>query len=274
MKYIKACERRQWHLRVWPRSVDDAGELHEAPDEAIAVPFRCRSWRHEGECREWKGSQDFARIHQAIASRAFWCHMVVTYRHAAGEPDDAVFRKCVFHWSKLRKRLVRRYGEIKYIQTWEIHRSLWPHVHIAISNRDLQESAVWEPKTNWIRLVMRAARECGFGFVGWLEPLRSQEALSGYLVKIERELTGTGKAYQIPLNAPKNFRRLRASVRLLPPVFKNDKVTGELVKLPCEGDTPQTKAAGTMPAAYADSHVLVSTDQEKVRNSLYSSILE
>lgn len=234
MKYIKACECRQWHLRVWPRAVDDKGEITEQPEQAIAVPFRCRSWRHEGECREWKGSQDFARIREAIASRAFWCHMVVTYRNPGGEPDDAVFRKCVFHWAKLRKRIVRRFGKIQYIQTWEVHRSLWPHVHIAISNRNLQEAAVWEPKTNWIRLLLRSAHECGFGYVGWLEPLRSQDELAGYLVKIERELTGTGKEYQIPLNAPKNFRRLRASVRLLPPPYKNPDYTGELVKEPCD----------------------------------------
>jgi hypothetical protein len=58
--------------------------------------------------------------------------------------------------------------------------------------------------------------------------------MAGYLVKLTRELTGAGPKNQIPVNAPRHFRRLRASKGLLPPRKKNDHVTGALVKIPID----------------------------------------
>lgn len=233
MDYVTACQQSAWSIETWP--VDQ-------PEERVSHTFRCRSWRCQGECRQWKGAQDFARIKIAMESREHWCHMVMTYRHGAGQPTAKTFRECVLHWSKFRKRLTREYGEIKYIQTWEVHRSLWPHCHIAISNPFLQKACAWHPKTNWIKLLLRSASECGFGYVGWLEPIRSTGQMAGYLSKVFRELTGTGKDYQIPLNAPKNFRRLRASVRLLPPPIKNPDITGMLHFCQCDGEILPAKS--------------------------------
>ena len=56
--------------------------------------------------------------------------------------------------------------------------------------------------------------------------------MAGYLTKLARELTGAGVKSQVPVNAPRHFRRIRASAKLLPPRKKNPDITGILHKMP------------------------------------------
>jgi len=120
------------------------------------------------------------------------------------------------------------FGDIKYIQTWEIHETGWPHVHVAVSNEELWRISKRSPTSNWIDYVKPHAVACGFGPIGWVEPLRSKAAMAGYLSKMAAELTDSNIKSQVPVNAPRHFRRLRASVRLLPPPYKNPDITGVL----------------------------------------------
>jgi hypothetical protein len=217
--YVSACQCFAWHLEVWKK---------DKPGETTRFPFRCRSWRHQGECRLWKGAQDFARIRDGMEKLTHWCHLCLTYDPKRWKEKNSLFRYAIFHWSKLRKRLIREFEDIKYIQTWEVQRNEYPHVHIAISNKDLYFACGKDKIGNFIRLVQASAVACGFGEIGSLDALRSRNAMAGYLVKLARELTGTGKDYQCPVNAPRHFRRLRASVRLLPPPIKDPDITGTL----------------------------------------------
>lgn len=67
--------------------------------------------------------------------------------------------------------------------------------------------------------------------------MRSQERMAQYLRKKASELVGGGKkSYQIPINAPPRFRRLRASCKLLPPIHHNPDWTGELHLYTKEGE--------------------------------------
>jgi hypothetical protein len=223
MRYCEACERQQWHIEVW--KISD-------PSKRMLIPFHCRSWRHEGECRLWKGAQDFVRCRDAMAEHDSWNHVCLTFAQAGKKLEDSVFRGGLSCWAKLRKRLTREYGKILYIQTWEVHRSGWPHVHLALSNKLIHSSYNEHPKTTFNNLMQDHAVESGFGKQGWCEPLRDKTAMAGYLGKLCRELTGRGKAYQIPIQAPKNFRRLRSSRALLPPCLKDPDLTGILRKYP------------------------------------------
>ena len=72
------------------------------------------------------------------------------------------------------------------------------------------------------------AVECGFGFIFWIERVRNKGELTNYFLKIATEL---GKASQIPVNAPKNFRRVRASQKLLPPVEHLSDKIGYVIKV-------------------------------------------
>jgi hypothetical protein len=73
----------------------------------------------------------------------------------------------------------------------------------------------------WRRWFRDAAVRAGFGPVVWAECItpRNPDALAGYFIKLARELTGGvggDKGDQSPVDAPKGFRRIRASRGLLP----------------------------------------------------------
>jgi hypothetical protein len=233
MDYVSACECGAWHLEVWKKL---------EPHARRRVPFRCRSWRHAGSCRLWKGAQDFVRIRDGMAKLDHWSHLVLTFARPANISPTMLFRAGLSRWAKLRKRLTRTFGDIKYIQTWEVHRSGFPHIHLAISNVSLSEMSCNTPKQNWKVLVEPLAVACDFGQIGWLERLRSREAFAGYLTKLARELTGAGKTYQVPTNAPRHFRRLRASQGVLPPVLRDPDITGVLHFCAADGEVIQKAA--------------------------------
>ena len=227
--YVQACDRGAWHLKLRKRDGSDSVPL--------LIPFKCHSWRHAGECRDWCGACDFVRVSQAIDTRNDWSYMVLTYpaRQWPRNRLDKLFRFGVVSWGRLFKRLKRDMGEMSYNQTWEVHQSRYPHCNILIGNKTLQDRArlsmsgnrIW--KEQWLEPAQKA---CGFGGVSYLGSMRNPNAMAGYLVKLARELTGASVKGQLPLNAPMHFRRLRASRGLLPPRRSSKEYTGELVRLP------------------------------------------
>lgn len=238
MDYIEACADQKWHLRLWDVGAD--GEL--SPPRL--VPFRCRSWRHEGDCRRWCAACDFARINDALEAGDHWSHLVLTYpgRDWSRVPVSKLFRFGVAHWKDMRRKLIREIGPMKYIQTWEVHKSGIPHVHVAISNQKLYRKACWCDEyrrdmdvgnTPWLLSVLRPmCVSCRFGKIVWLGSMREADGFAGYLTKLAREMTGGGKDYQIPLKAPRHWRRIRASRHTLPPRIKHPHMTGELLHYP------------------------------------------
>ena len=223
LSYVAACECGAWQLWFWPK---------KDPAQIKSMAFRCQSWRHAGECRLWKGAQDFVRVKEAIEKHKHWCHITLTFLQPEGADKENMYREGVVKWAKLRKRMVREFGAIQYVQTWERHRSGYPHVHLAVTNKELYARSSDTPRKNWNNHLRDAAVECGFGQIGWIEQLRNKAAMAGYLTKLARELTGRGKDYQTPINAPRHFRRLRASVRLLPPIHHNPDISGVLKFFP------------------------------------------
>lgn len=236
--YVDACRRELWHLQLWKKT--------ESRATAKRVPFRCRSWRHEGPCREWCGACDFLRCKQAIESRTHWSFLTLTFEHRKWSKSrlDLLFREGYHAWNRVRRRLVDESGHIKYIQTWEIHRSEYPHAHVVISNENVFRHAcavqAWKRaymigtqpwKLNWLEPMLQ---ECGFGTACDLKPVHEGVGMAGYLAKMAKELTGAGYKSQIPVNAPRHFRRLRASKGLLPKRYKDKDLTGTMVKVPID----------------------------------------
>jgi hypothetical protein len=224
MRYIHACECGGWHLVVWPKGT---------PEDRRRVRYRCRSWRHSGPCREWKGAQDFARIREALDTRNDWTYLVLTFAQREWPDPLLQYVEGFRMWSKVRLRLRRKYGDIRYIQTWERHAKGGAHVNVLIANRPIYEW-VKADRYLWRREVLEPlVVACGFGKRTWIEPLRegSEGSMAGYLVKLARELTGAGNKDQIPWDAPPHFRRIRASRGLLPPVRRSE-LTGRMVFAP------------------------------------------
>lgn len=254
LSYVQACQNEAWHLEVWKK--DGTGDRR-------IIPYRCRSWRCEGDCRRWRASSDFARVEEAVRKRDDWTYCVFTYDQKKWDSQTAMYRAGVHIWSKLRKRLTWEFGKIAYVQTWEQHRSGAPHVNVLIGNSDIANWASYDWRAlrrEWIR---PAAQACGFGKVCWVEPVTSLDMMADYLVKLACELTDADEKGQTPIAAPRHFRRLRASQGLLPPPHKNPDITGVLHRhLPDDGnegkcclhadpfaDTLTTTAKGRRPRA-------------------------
>jgi len=217
--YVHACEQNKWTVLTWNRS---------EPFRITARRFKCRSWRHYGDCLRWKNAQDFARLKQGISSKGEgWVYVVLTVERLPLGTTDALFksyRSLLSAWDKLRKRLARFYGALSYITLVEQHRDGYPHLNLVIYNAKLHRRA--SRHWRWVRSrVNTMAIKSGFGLRIWLEPVRSEDAIAGYFVKLTSEIA---KLSQVPVSAPSHFRRLRASRGVLPARFKNPDMTGAM----------------------------------------------
>jgi len=238
MRYVSACEFDTWHLMIWEKG---------RPSTIHQVPFRCRSWRHAGECAHWRASQDFARIVEGIEKHDTWLYIVLTFAHGDWPRWQDQYTEAVRLWSMLRHRLERQSGKLAYIQTWERHRSKGIHVNLLLHNESLHAAAC---KINSLKtlshltktqrgravgksLLRQLVVSCGFGKIVYCEPMRTGtgNAMAGYLTKLAKELVGAEAKSQIPFDAPAHFRRLRASRGLLPPRI-NSGMTGYMVFRP------------------------------------------
>jgi hypothetical protein len=243
---------------LWRR--DGSGDVQ-------TVPFRCKSWRCPS-CRPHVALVDYARIAQGLAAHRRWIYVVLTLPAEARRSTIwRRYRRAGELWDgALRHRLRRRYGAIRYVQTWEAHADGTPHVNIVLGGDQLLEHVeelgdgperrhpyldrpVRVPR--WRAWWLSQARECGFGKVGWVERLWSRDlddrdprdGLAAYMTKLAhglgvaggsaergdalaREISYAGPKDQTPAAAPRGFRRLRASRGVLPPRWGPGEWTG------------------------------------------------
>jgi hypothetical protein len=153
------------------------------------------------------------------------------------------FKALYFMWDKLRKRLNRWFSSTwSYVTTVELHRDGYPHLNLLFVGPSWRSC-----RRHWRSMRKKLewhARACGFGKRTYLGPVRGRDAIAGYTIKAARELekpitderirkmVGESiKQSQVPVNAPKGFRRLRSSQRFLQSPFASDeKTSGALVE--------------------------------------------
>ncbi len=247
---VQLCESRSALIYSWPTG---------HPEQASFSLFKCRSWRHTGDCQRWRGAQDFVRCSEAVLALGLhWVYLVFTFDQSKFKNEWAAYRAGIFLWKKFLKRLVYRFGPVAYLQTWEKNvKTDFPHVNVAIFNEKIWAACEGDGWRSFRKEWNSIAIECGFGLRFWVEPLRAGRSLdlAGYLTKLSRELTGAGIKNQVPVNAPPHFRRIRASRGLLPPVFHQEGRTGVLIRpngirsadLSVEARTLIEKAIGRTP---------------------------
>lgn len=257
--YVRACRDKRWHIATWKYDTK-TGELFTPVDAPRRTPFRCRSWRHDGECRRWRAAQNYSRVYEALcgAGNDSVSFVVLTLDPSQWKSRFDAFRELRERWRPLMKALRRTFQvfdedgklveDVQYVSTVEVHRSGWPHLNVIIvSKRFAQLVARGSTKKSgpghaWL---VKHARACGFGYLATCETAKSRGAVAGYCVKLAgnveqaAEKTADGrlvgeavKFSQVPEEAPAHFRRIRSSVRFLPPPMKFEGITGELVKRP------------------------------------------
>jgi hypothetical protein len=137
----------------------------------MAVPFRCKSWRHQGsDCQRQRSQQDFARIRVGLSkfTPGATVLMVLTLARPAGHwrgdeaQSDQAYRELVELWTALSKDLQREWGEVllsdtgepkrfksgelkrgrpRYVATLEAHRDGWPHLNVLMECPALARAA-------------------------------------------------------------------------------------------------------------------------------------
>jgi hypothetical protein len=247
--YVRACHEEAWSLALWRR---DGQPLDEAGAWWRTVGYRCKSWRHAGDCGRQRAAEDVRRIQAGLAHERVedLVYLVATWDQARfGGDYAAAYRGILRCWSRLRKRLIREWGALRYVAVVERHASGFPHLNVILINPRLGSACRgdgWKAvRSGWLR---EALVDCDFGPISWLEPVRSRAAISTYVAKLAGEI---GKASQVPLEAPPHFRRLRASRGLLPPPpSPSADLTGRFIKLACKeidtlGLLPLPAFAGT-----------------------------
>ena len=249
---IHACINETRFVHAWPIAEGPNGENHKVRR------FRCNSLRHAGACRKAKAASNYDRIKKtlecvAVDDISFW--VLTLDQRAFTRPDETdaqsryrAFRELNQRWSKLRKRLNRRFGVVRFISTVEQHRSGWPHLNVIAVNSDigaLCRGAQWlssSRESRFNREIHSMVTGCGFGRMMTVEAARSKQALAQYIAKLSTEVelpamrdqTGrlaaeVSKITQAPVHAPRHFRALRASVGFLVPPKKNDEYTGMML---------------------------------------------
>ena len=230
-KSIKACETKAWHLNLVRKST---GEIWDRR-------YVCESWRHAGDCQRKRNQVDYARMMEGLKRHSAWLFCVLTVYRT--ETPRKHYKNVWRRWQSLRQWLVRNYGEayfdekkmriarrgrIEFVAVTEKHKDGFPHVNVVFHLPGLLRA--YDNGYEVLRHELNeAAVRCGWGIRIWLDKVRSKTEIAGYFSKILGELT---KGYQIPLNAPPKFRRVRASQGLLPPKRKDVDLTGCLVQLP------------------------------------------
>jgi len=180
----KACSSGTWTVVTYDRA---------DRRNPSAQRFFCKSWRCDGDCRLWKSAQDFARIKEALQSCSYLTYHVLTF-----DPKDwgdnehwyGQYKGSMRCWDLMRKSIVRRWGEIAYVQTWERNKNKGLHCNLVLESepiwKDLQASK-YHFRNEWESIAVAS----GFGKINWSEHVRGERGgLAGYLVKLSKELTG------------------------------------------------------------------------------------
>jgi hypothetical protein len=133
----------------------------------------------------------------------------------ADESYEYVY-KC---WKRMYQRIRRHYSDIKMIQTVERQGNKYAHLNNIFVSKQLSEDWIASPLTvsSWYNKI---SQEAGFGHMTSFAPVDNVEGMASYITKISNkgddgstvnQSSHITKLTQLPLNAPKGFRRLRSS---------------------------------------------------------------
>lgn len=253
--YIRACFSNPLRTKTYWVYTWKPGE----PDKKKRIPYQCGSWKCP-YCREFAGHVLWSRLQEAFRSLdssgvVFLVLTLEPEQHRRAKWDlDEIYREFsrrqnVFT-KRLRRLLLDRYGYDmgnRWASVTECHRSGVPHVNIALYHPDWakdlaarRKALLTEGMSEFEAIqaeptVLRHAEDCGFGWRCTAEANRygDTEAISGYLVKGVKNADAMHgeicKLSQLPVMAPKNFRRLRSGKRFLPPKRQGD-CTGTVIR--------------------------------------------
>lgn len=272
--------------------------LKQAPGTRTRVPYVCNSWRCP-HCQRHAAAVVFARVQEAFEpfSPSDCVFIVLTLdpaEHARGEHDLAgVYRSLRRYVERLfgfwktvctgkRKGLGLDWCGSRWVSVVEAHRTGVPHINIVMHAPKLAQylreqytgaraAGMTHREATLLRgPFLEAAEGCGFGWSSTMEaadatnPGRANlDSIAGYIAKVAKNTDALhgeiAKLTQLPLQAPKNFHRVRSGKGFLPPKRKNEAWTGAVIRRfrTREGD----EQAESLVRKYKDPMLAAQVDQ-------------
>lgn len=261
-KSIEACELGLWGFAYWlrenmPEPVGRAGIVPTFTLSGVkggVTRFRCKSWRHVGECRDFVFKRDFSRIMTALESRPAWLYCVLTINRRRWKSGKAsAYKNFWRRWQQLRQRLSRHVGDrkIEYVSVMEQHASGWPHMNLILYWEDMEKIGGLDELEIYAQQIERWMKDnapsCGLGHSVYVDAVNSHKTIAGYFTKqamleegngpihsgadlrrVAGEINKQSKGYQIPMAAPLGFRRIRSSRGLLPSIETDSDYSGAI----------------------------------------------
>jgi len=229
-KYIKACAEERWYLALWPRAT---------PGQSVMiVPYRCKSRRHPGPCRDAWAQRLYKRIEQGhMLASTDPCALVTFTLPAEWHRRRTVsamvaanekISRSVGAWTDAMNMSAKRAGLAKLAYVWarEDHKSGVPHVHLLLSHPFADECDPWVrggvPAPS---LWQKRALAVGLGRLD-ASRVHSQHATRSYITKLLSEAT---KNRQRSIVGALHRRDFGASEGFLASVPRDESLTGALL---------------------------------------------
>lgn len=227
-KSNKACQCGSWSVVTWRK---------DGQGETSVKPFRCMSWRCI-KCARAAAAIQFARMKTAFDRTPHdWSFLTFTMDPKRHRTRAAMYRAVSSSWQLFRKKLKWKFDYSAFVLCVELTETAKvPHIHAMLQSREVLAECARDVRKFHREWLKPWAMESGFGYKCAVEPARSTDACCGYFVKasgMAAELVGgAGKGSgQLPVDAPRHFRRIRTSKGFLPPKIKNDELTGAMAFL-------------------------------------------
>jgi hypothetical protein len=263
-RYIQECDRnpkRQTSMFVFTWRLDNSAETTRRP-------YVCNSWRCPYGCAVHQSHVLFARLQKAFdglptSEIVFLVLTLPGIEHdKRGESLAELYQGLSVgqrHLQKRWRRLLEKLGHEDFKNKWvsvvEAHASGVPHLNVLIHSPALAREAA---KFAGYRMGAGATKRLGEHMLiggDWLEHVtdvgfgerstwdvvrndqeakQSRDRLFSYLVEVAKRVHTThrelAKRTQLPLVAPKGFRRVRSGVGFLPKKRKNPDISGTIVR--------------------------------------------
>lgn len=164
-----------------------------------AVPLFCKRW-HCQICRPRRIRRLKFEARDGKPNR----FLTLTHRPQPGETPGEAARALVRHWRELRRRIKRRYKlkSVPFLAVLEPHKSGFPHLHIMLRCRWLEQS--------WLSEQMAQMADSPVVGIEKIESTRKAAAyVAKYLSKAPEQFDGCKRYWQSPDYASPQRRELK-----------------------------------------------------------------
>jgi len=263
--YIRKCIRNGYSFKV----------TNKVTGAVKFVVAGCNSWRCP-LCNRKVGAKDYMRLLAAFKARDINNAVALTITLNQGKEQtkginaQKSYNVLTNKIKALIKSLRKQYGNIEYVYCVESHESGWGHANLTAFNKEMAYDARLDGDMISPPWLQNHIKKTKLGTV-YSKIVYSYEGLAGYTIKtaygdsLTGQISEMNKTSQLPIKAPKGFRRIKTSVRFWSKwegKKKNDDVLCEFVR---RGPTAQEMNEAIAAQKAQDSFLNETEDRQQLQ---------